>query len=57
MDKISTPSTLTTNQPVFHERHNSCKPAQATIEFLRQFARVYMPAPAGTLPAGGVILN
>lgn len=46
-----------TSKPLHRERSGSCSPSQATIEFLRQFARVYLPTPAGAIPAAGVILN
>lgn len=54
MKKFSTPvigqeSTITKGEI------NSPSPRAATINFLRQFARAYRPAPLQTLP--GIVLN
>ncbi|MDE6377753.1 MAG: hypothetical protein K2K72_03310 [Duncaniella sp.] len=46
-----------TSKPLHREPSGSCSPSQATLSFLRQFARVYMPTPSGAIPAVGVILN
>lgn len=71
MDIISTPSSAMTfdndteRRDLLHNyEHNShnCRddvnsPSRATLEFLRQFARVCMPTASSTFPTGNVILN
>ncbi|MDE6300521.1 MAG: hypothetical protein K2M19_02240 [Muribaculaceae bacterium] len=52
MKKTSTPFAV---QGTTCESRRNLSPRKSTIAFLRQFARVYCPAPSPALP--GIILN